>query len=172
MVDSAALLVDEIRAAVARGDHVMILCDSPGQLDRMGEILSDAAGARLAARVDVAIGSLSGGFRIPGPDPLLVLTDHEIFARSHRVRRQRRLHGVAPLESIASLTPGDYVVHLDHGIGRFAGLERVRVAEETVETLKIEYADGETLRVPHYRLDLIEKWTGVGDPEDGGDVSG
>ncbi len=161
-----ALLVDEIRAAVARGDHVMILCDSPGQLDRMGEILSDAAGARLAARVDVAIGSLSGGFRIPGPDPLLVLTDHEIFARSHRVRRQRRLHGVAPLESIASLTPGDYVVHLDHGIGRFAGLERVRVAEETVETLKIEYADGETLRVPHYRLDLIEKWTGVGDPEE------
>jgi len=159
-----ALLVDEIRTAVGRGDRVLILCDSPGQLDRMQEILVDAAGASLAARVDMAMGGLSGGFRIPGPEPLLVLTDHQVFARSHRVRRQRRLHGIAPLESIASLTPGDYVVHLDHGVGRFAGLERVRVGEETVETLKIEYAEGEILRVPHYRLDLIEKWTGVGDP--------
>jgi transcription-repair coupling factor (superfamily II helicase) len=160
-----ALLVDEIRVAVDRGDRTLILCDSPGQIERLQEILSDAAGARLAARVDVAIGSLSGGFRIPGPEPLLVLTDHQIFARSHRVRRQRRLHGVAPLESIASLTAGDYVVHLDHGVGRFAGLERVQVGEETVETLTIEYADGEILRVPHYRLDLVEKWTGVGDPD-------
>ena len=159
------LLVDEIRVAVDRGDRVLILCDSSGQLERLQEILADAAGARLAARVDLAIGGLSGGFRIPGPDPLLVLTDHQIFARSRRVRRHQRLHGVAPLESIASLTAGDYVVHLDHGVGRFAGLERVRVGEETVETLTIEYAEGEILRVPHYRLDLIEKWSGVGDPD-------
>ena len=160
-----ALLVDELRVAVERGDRALILCDSPGQIERLQEILSDAAGPQLAARVDVAIGGLSGGFRIPGPDPLLVLTDHQIFARSHRLRRQRRLHGVAPLESIASLAAGDYVVHLDHGVGRFAGLERVRVGEETVETLKIEYAEGEILRVPHYRLDLVEKWTGVGDAD-------
>ena len=159
------LLVDEIRVAVNRGDRVLILCDSSGQLERLQEILADAAGAHLATRVNVAIGGLSGGFRIPGPDPLLVLTDHQIFARSRRVRRHQRLHGVAPLESIASLVPGDYVVHLDHGVGRFAGLERVRVGEETVETLTIEYADGEILRVPHYRLDLIEKWAGVGDPD-------
>ncbi|MBT8462720.1 MAG: transcription-repair coupling factor [Gemmatimonadetes bacterium] len=159
------LLVDEIRVAVDRGDRALIVCDSSGQLERMQEILSDAAGTKLAARVHVAVGGLSGGFHIPGPEPLLVLTDHQIFARSRRVRRHRRLHGVAPLESIASVTPGDYIVHLDHGIGRFAGLERVRVGEETVETLKVEYAEGEILRVPHYRLDLIEKWTGVGDPD-------
>ena len=159
-----SLLVDEIGVALDRGDRVLILCDSAGQLERMQEILADAAGDRFAARVDIAIGGLSGGFRIPGPDALLVLTDHEIFARSRRVRRHRRLHGVAPLESIASLTPGDYVVHLDHGVGRFGGLDRLQVAGETVETLTIEYADGELLRVPHYRLDLIEKWTGVGDP--------
>ena len=157
------LLVDEIRSARGRGDGVLILCDSAGQLERLQEILADAAGPDLAEYVTVALGGLSGGFRIPGPDPLLVLTDHEIFARSRRIRRHRRLHGVAPLESIASLTPGDYVVHLDHGVGRFAGLERVRIAQETVETLKIEYADGEILRVPHYRVDLIEKWVGVGD---------
>ncbi|MCL7972676.1 MAG: transcription-repair coupling factor, partial [marine benthic group bacterium] len=161
-----SLLVDEIGVALDRGDRVLILCDSSGQLERMQEILADAAGARFASRVDIAIGGLSGGFRIPGPDALLVFTDHEIFARSRRVRRHRRLHGVAPLESIASLAPGDYVVHLDHGVGRFAGLDRVQVAGETVETLTIEYADGELLRVPHYRLDLIEKWTGVGGPDE------
>ena len=159
------LLVDELRGAVERGDHALILCDSPGQLERLEEILDEAAGRDLAARVTIALGGLSGGFRIPPPGSLLVLTDHEIFARSRRLRRQRRLHGVAPLESIASLIPGDYVVHLDHGIGRYAGMERVRIGEETVETLTIEYAEGEVLRVPHYRLDLIEKWTGVGEPD-------
>ncbi len=159
------LLVDEIRVALDRGDRALILCDSSGQLERMQEILSDAGGIELAARIHVVVGGLSGGFRIPGPAPLLVLTDHQIFARSRRVRRHRRLHGVAPLETIASLSPGDYIVHLDHGIGRFAGLERVRVGQETVETLKVEYADGEILRVPHYRLDLIEKWAGVGDAD-------
>ncbi len=159
-----SLLVDEIQAARGRGDDVLILCDSAGQLERLQEILADAAGLDLSG-VTLALGGLSGGFRIPGPSPVLVLTDHEIFSRSRRIRRHRRLHGVAPLESIASLSPGDYVVHLDHGVGRFAGLERVRIGEETVETLKIEYAEGEVLRVPHYRLDLIEKWAGVGDPE-------
>jgi transcription-repair coupling factor (superfamily II helicase) len=158
------LLVDEIRAAVGRGDRVIVLCDSQGQLERLEEILLETAGRELVAHVTVALGGLSGGFRIPGPAPLLALTDHEIFARSRRVRRHRRLHGVAPLASIASLSPGDYVVHLDHGVGRYAGLERVRIGDGTVETLRIEYADGELLRVPHYRLDLIEKWAGVGEP--------
>ena len=160
------VLVDELRIALERDERVVILCDSEGQLERMDEILDDAAGPGISGKVTVAVGGLSGGFRIPSPEPLLVLTDHEIFARSRRVRRHRRLHGVAPLTSIESLAPGDYVVHLDHGIGRYAGLERVSIGEETVETLTIEYADGEVLRVPHYRLDLIEKWTGVGGLEE------
>jgi len=160
-----------LREALARGDRVTIRCDNAGQVDRLEEILEDMVGRQFAGRVELAIGALSGGFRIPEPEPLLVLTDHEIFRRSHRVRRSQRLHGVASLESVASLKPGDYVVHLDHGIGRYAGLERVTVGEETVETLTIEYADGELLRVPHYRLDLIEPWSGVGDAEPEVDLS-
>jgi transcription-repair coupling factor (superfamily II helicase) len=160
-----------LREALARGDRVTIRCDNAGQVERLEEILEDLAGSQLAGRVELAIGALSGGLRIPGPEPLLVLTDHEIFRRSHRVRRSQRLHGVASLESVASLKPGDYVVHLDHGIGRYAGLDRVTVGEETVETLTIEYADGELLRVPHYRLDLIEPWSGVGDADPDSEVS-
>ncbi|MFW6084790.1 MAG: transcription-repair coupling factor, partial [Gemmatimonadota bacterium] len=151
-----------LREALARDEEVTIRCDNAGQVERLEEILEDLGGRALAGRVALAVGSLSGGFRIPGPSPVLVLTDHEVFRRTHRVRRTQRLHGAASLESVASLKPGDYVVHLDHGIGRYAGLDRVTVGEETVETLAIEYADGEVLRVPHYRLDLIEPWSGVG----------
>jgi transcription-repair coupling factor (superfamily II helicase) len=155
-----------IRDSRARGHKVLILCDNEGQLERLEEILEDAGGHSLAHGATLALGGISGGFRIPGPSPLLVLTDHQIFHRSRRLRRRTRLHGIASLESVASLSPGDYVVHMDHGIGRYAGMECVHVAGETVETLKIEYAEGEILRVPHYRLDLIEKWTGLGDGEE------
>jgi transcription-repair coupling factor (superfamily II helicase) len=151
--------------AVGRGDRVTIRCDNSGQVERLEEILEDLAGRRFAGRIVLAIGALSAGFRIPGPEPILVLTDHEIFRRSHRLRSGRRLHGVSSLESIASLKPGDYVVHLDHGIGRYAGLGHVTVGDETVDTLTIEYADGEILRVPHYRLDLVERWSGMSDGE-------
>ena len=154
-----------LREALARGDRVTIRCDNAGQVERLEEILDDLAAGQFAGRVELAIGAVSGGFRLPDPEPLLVLTDHEIFRRSHRVRRTQRLHGVASLESVASLRPGDYVVHLDHGIGRYAGLERVTVGEETVETLTIEYADGEILRVPQYRIDLIEPWSGAAPDE-------
>ncbi len=159
-------LVAAVQEARDRGEQTVILCDNQGQLERLEEILEELAGRTVLQTARLAIGSLSGGFRVPGPAPVLVLTDHEIFQRSHRPRRGRDLHGMASLESIASLSPGDYVVHMDHGIGRYAGLERVTVGEETIETLSIEYADGEILRLPHYRIDLIEKWTGLADGDD------
>lgn len=143
--------------------RTLILCDNSGQLERLEEILSEIGGQVLGTGLGLAVGSLSGGFQIPEPGGLLVLTDHEIFRRSPRLRRSRRFHGVATLESIASLTPGDYVVHMDHGIGRYLGLERVEAAGEAIETLKIEYAEGEILRVPHYRLDLVERYSGIGE---------
>ncbi|MGH8721999.1 MAG: DEAD/DEAH box helicase, partial [Burkholderiales bacterium] len=90
--------------------------------------------------------------------PVRVLTDHEIFRRARRLRRARRFRGAFALESLSHLHPGDYVVHLDHGIGRFRGMERVEVGGVEIESLAIEYAGGEVLRLPVYRLDLIERW--------------
>ncbi|MFQ5678412.1 MAG: transcription-repair coupling factor [Gemmatimonadota bacterium] len=153
-------LVGIVAASRREGERVVILCDNEGQLERLEEILVERGGRRVADAVVLAIGSLSGGFRSHGPEPLLLLTDHEIFLRSHRLRpARRRYRGAATLESIASIRPGDYVVHMDHGIGRYQGVARVTVGGETIETLKIEYADGEVLRLPHYRLDLIERWS-------------
>ncbi len=150
-------LVAEITTAGGRGERVLILCDNEGQIERLEEILVERAGPTLLRDATLAIGSLSGGFRVGVPGTLLVLTDHEVFRRTYR-RHRLRFRGAATLESITSLEPGDYVVHIDHGVGRYRGMQRVEVRGETIETLEIEYADGELLRLPHYRLDLLERW--------------
>lgn len=155
-------LVAVMSEARKAGERVLVLCDNEGQIERLEEILVERAGSDLAHGATLAIGSLSGGFRIGGRRPLMVLTDHEIFRRSRRLGGRTRFRGAATLESIASIAPGDYVVHMDHGIGRYRGIERVDVGGETIETLEIEYADGEILRLPHYRLDLIERWSATG----------
>jgi len=154
-------LVAEVSTARGRGERVLVLCDNEGQIERLEEILVERAGAELAGHVVLAVGSLSGGFRVGVPGVLLVLTDHEIFKRTYR-RHRVRFRGAATLESIASIQPGDYVVHIDHGIGRFRGMQRVEIEGETIETLEIEYADGEVLKLPHYRLDLLERWSSSG----------
>ena len=152
-----------LREGSATGARTLLLCDNDGQAQRLEEILSDRRGVMLAG-VQVMVGSLDAGFLLDCSDPpLRVLNDHEIFRRSRRVRRGRRFRGAVALESLAQLTPGDYVVHLDHGVGRFMGLQRVTVGGEEIESLAIEYAGGEVLRLPVYRLDLIERWVGADD---------
>ncbi len=154
-------LVQTLVASARSGERPTILCDNDGQIERLEEILAERGGPGLTSEVVLGIGSLSGGFRIGGPAPVLILTDHEIFRRTYR-RARTRFRGAATLESIASIRPGDYVVHMDHGIGRYRGLERVEIGGETIETLAIEYANGEFLKLPHYRLDLIERWSSSG----------
>jgi len=149
-----------LHAGASTGRETLLLCDNDGQLQRLEEILGGTnlipPGTRLG------IGALTAGFDLACSDPpLAVLNDHEIFRRPRRVRRSRRFRGAVALESLAQLTPGDYVVHMDHGVGRFGGLEHVEVAGEEIEALAIEYAGGEVLRLPVYRLDLIERWVGA-----------
>ena len=155
-------LVAEIGTARGRGEAVLILCDNEGQIERLEEILGERGGTSLLRDVRLAVGSISGGFRVGVPGTLLVLTDHEVFRRRYR-RHRTRLRGAATIESIASIEPGDYVVHMDHGIGRYMGMHRVEVQGETIETLEIRYADGDILRLPHYRLDLLERWSAGGE---------
>ena len=151
-------LAEILREAAAAQERVVILCDNLGQVERLEEILAEHGVAGLA---DVRLGALRGGVRLgEARPPLRILTDHEIFRRGRRLRRRRAVRGGVALESLAALQPGDYVVHLDHGIGRFRGVERVQLGAEEIETLVLEYADGELLRVPVHRLDLIERWVG------------
>lgn len=145
-----------LRGGIRAGEQTLILCDNEGQLERMQELLGELG---VKSGVTLAVSSLAGGFILAqATPPLRVLTDHEIFQRTRRLRRRRQFRGGAAIESFAALKAGDYVVHMDHGVGRFRGMEQVRVGEEIFETLVIEYAGGELLRVPVHRIDLIERW--------------
>ncbi|HET7457219.1 MAG TPA: transcription-repair coupling factor, partial [Gemmatimonadaceae bacterium] len=95
--------------------------------------------------------------------PLRVLTDHEIFRRERRIRRARRYTSGIALETVGALKPGDYVVHLEQGVGIYRGIETIFVGQGTVEVAVLEYEGGDRLNVPLYRIDQIERYRAAGD---------
>ena len=152
-----------LREVAADGLSTMILCDNAGQAERLDELLSEGQRPPNAA---LAIGVLHGGFVIPpwaDNQGLRVLTDHEIFRRERRIRRSRRYVTGSSIESLTALTPGDYVVHLEHGVGIYRGIEKVFFRESTVEAAVIEYEGGDRLNVPLYRIDQIERYRSAAD---------
>jgi transcription-repair coupling factor (superfamily II helicase) len=137
---------------------VLVLCDNQGQLERLEELLAEPERGRLPDGLTLAIGALHGGFVLPG---LAVLTDHEIFRRTRRLRRERRYRAAMVAPSSRALTPGDYVVHLDHGIGVYRGMETITLDQSTLEVAVVEYEGGDRLNVPLYRIDQIEPYRSV-----------
>ncbi len=105
--------IKRLRRLVAAGPPTVILCDNEGQLERLEELLGTEAAT-------LAIGALDGGFVLPA---LRVLTDHEIFRRARRLRRPRRYREASPTAAARALQAGDYVVHLEHGIGLYRGIQ-------------------------------------------------
>ena len=80
-----------------------------------------------------------------------------------RSKLQRRIHAAGeddPINNFVDIEPGDYVVHVDHGIGRYIGVEKVKIGKIYVEHLVLEYADGDKLYVPFADLDKIQKYLG------------
>jgi len=139
------------------------------QDDRLMEILAEAGLTGIAAsgrlqpqegRVVVSHHRLSAGFRLPAAR-LVVLSDTEIFGASrlrHSLRR-RHTQGV-PITSVSQLSPGDYVVHINHGIGLYEGLERRVVDGAEREFMRISYAGEDKLFVPVDQLDRVQKYIG------------
>ena len=146
--------IKRLRRLVLAGPPTVILCDNEGQLERLEELLgADAA--------TLAIGALDGGFVLPS---LRVLTDHEIFRRARRLRRPRRYREASPTAAARALQQGDYVVHLEHGIGLYRGIQTIAVGAEggTLEVAVVEYEGGDRLNVPLYRLDQLEPYRAAG----------
>src|SRR5208283_4787660 len=115
-----------------------------------------------ADQVQVVVGPLAHGVILPA-DGLVLVTEEEIFgSRVHR-RRERSKAGDAArpfLEDLRSLAPGDYVVHVEHGIGRYQGLVHKQVGSLTVDLIAIEYGGGDKLYLPVWRLNQLEKYAG------------
>jgi transcription-repair coupling factor (superfamily II helicase) len=158
--------IRHLRQLVRDGTPTLILCDNAGQSERLDELLNEDA--RVPSPATLAIGVLAGGFVIPRAGAadapgLRVLTDHEIFRRERRIRRARKYGTGVSLETITALKPGDYVVHLEHGVGIYRGIETIFVKESTVEVAVIEYEGGDRLNVPLYRIDQVERYRAGGD---------
>jgi transcription-repair coupling factor (superfamily II helicase) len=147
-----------LRALLGHGTPTLILCDNDGQRERLDELLED--GGFRPAGTTLAVGALDGGFVMP---TLRVLTDHEIFRRARRLRRARRYREAAPSAVTGALEIGDYVVHLDHGIGVYRGISAIDVDGGVIEVAVLEYEGGDRLNVPLYRLDQVERYRAAGD---------
>ena len=143
-----------LRQVVLEPPPTVILCDNEGQLERLEELIG-------ADRATLAVGALDGGFIMP---TLRVLTDHEIFRRARRLRRPRRYRSAVSTAAARPLTPGGYVVHLEHGIGIYRGLQTIAVGSDgaTLEVAIVEYEGGDRLNVPLYRIDQLEPYRAVG----------
>ena len=106
-------------------------------------------------------GALSEGFALP---TLHLLTDAELFGWSRpEPRRRRPTRAIAPESLFADLRPGDFVVHLEHGIGRFAGLVKRVVDGTEREYLQVIYANNDTLYVPVHQADRLSRYIGADD---------
>jgi len=155
--------IKRLKHIVSDGIPTVILCDNVGQAERLDELLNDDRVSPAA----LAIGVLDGGFVVPphGSDfpGYRVLTDHEVFRRERRFRRARRYATGSALENLTALKPGDYVVHLEHGVGIYRGMEKMFVRESAVEVAVIEYEGGDRLNVPLYRIDQIERYRSAAD---------
>jgi transcription-repair coupling factor (superfamily II helicase) len=110
----------------------------------------------------IVTGQLSRGVVLPG-EALVLVTEEEIFgSRAHRAqRKERKTKAKAFLEDLRALAVGDYVVHSEHGIGRYGGLVHREVGGHTVDLLAVEYAGGDKLYLPVYRLNQIQKFSGA-----------
>ena len=111
----------------------------------------------------VLTGSVSSGLEYPGLK-LAILTDSQLIRRKDKTRAERKIRADRErIESYADLSAGDYVVHESHGIGRFAGIVRMKVDGYDKDYVKIDYAGTDCLYVPVTQLDTVTKYTGVGE---------
>ena len=148
--------LEQLSSALKRNNDLdirtLLLFDNQSQSRRMEQLLQD-----FDCRAEHHIGVLHEGFWLTDCG-LAVWTDHEIF---NRYKRKRYAPRYAPGEEIVdyeNLKPGDYVVHVDHGIGVFEGLKVIRLDGQDTECLVLRYAAEDRVYVPTYQLKLVSKY--------------
>jgi transcription-repair coupling factor (superfamily II helicase) len=152
------LVRQNLRANNDSGLETTIVCDSHAQLNRLLELLSDEV---RDLRLDLKVDSLHEGFVLPEAG-IAVYTDHQIFDRYHRPtsRKQKKTYGGLTLRDVQNLAPGDFVVHVDYGIGRFAGLHKITVRDKQQEAVKLLFRDQDVLYVNVNALYKLHKFSG------------
>lgn len=177
-------LAERIRGWIDRGDLVACICTGEESLQRMHHMLEgyDLTAARaegplsagpLAGRREERFlrggkgrlvmkdGKISGGFRSPSLG-LVVFSDEEIFGKKIKRRRIRAARESFFIRSFGELKEGDPVVHTEHGIGTYRGLEKIKISITDIENdyLVLEYLDGDKLYIPVDRMDQVQRYVG------------
>ena len=151
------LLGETLREFDATHLDYLIATDTEGQVERLAELISEKSD--ITFEPPIATANLKGGFVCRGGG-LALLTDHEIFGRHHRrVRRKKFKEGVA-ISDYSNLVRGDYVVHTDHGIARYLGLQTIQVDQRNRDCLLLEYTEGDKLYVPIEEFNRVSKYSG------------
>ncbi|MBA2919572.1 transcription-repair coupling factor [Sphingomonas sp. MAH-20] len=157
-------------AKLKKGGHKVILASySPGARERLGNLLADhglkhashveswqeALGAADKAQAALIVLPLDHGFTTPD---VALLTEQDMLGDRLVRRRKRRKQADAFLNELATLSPGDFVVHVDHGIGRYEGLTQVPVAKTPHDCVAVSYAGGDKLYVPVENLEVLSRY--------------
>ena len=143
-----------------RGYSTYILCVNEGQKQRLAELLENQID-----KVEIQIGYLSSGFTFPEIG-LELFTEHQIFSRYFRKRRKKRFKEGLALSSYNALSQGDFVVHIDFGIGRYDGLKEILVDGRKRDCLSLLYEGEDKLYVPIEEFNRVHKFVGKeGEPK-------
>jgi len=164
--------VADIKRQRDSGGTTLFAAASAGRAERTIELLKEydvlaipverSEDARYAA-ILIAQGSVSQGFRLPDAG-FQIYSEADVFEEERRTPERRRSASKAFLSDLRDLKIGDYVVHVDHGIGIFVGLKKIGLGDSEQEFLELRYAGEDKLFVPVERLDLVQKYTGASKP--------
>jgi len=175
--------MEEVRQRLRQGGPVLVANATPGEMERMAEILSEyevpyrfgmPGGQRPGLVEEKSVlgdgqavvlvrGALPQGVSFPEL-PLTLFGNFDLFERATEApaAAPAKSKAAAFAADISTLEEGDLVVHVDHGIGQFAGLKQLTHAGVTEEFFHINYYGGDRLYVPLARLDLVQKYRGLG----------
>ncbi len=151
-------IIDHFSENQANGYVNIIAAEQVRQLDRLERIFEDLDPY---AKFRGLATSLREGF-VDEQVKVVCYTDHQIFARFHRYRLKDRFNKskAITLKELRTLQPGDFVTHVDYGIGRFAGMEKVEVSGKAQEAVRLVYRDNDLLYVSVHNLHKIARYTG------------
>ncbi len=159
------LLIANLKENKTKGYHNYFLTDNTKQADRLITIFNDLLAKEhrtYDSLIEYVPLNIHEGF-IDEDLKIAVYTDHQIFERYHRFKLKELKYKSAEaftLKELLMLNPGDYVTHIDHGIGRFAGLQKLLINGKEQESVKLLFKDNDVLYVSIHSLHRISKFSG------------
>ena len=151
------VLETELKSYVKKGYKVIIVCSSSERLANLKEFTERIG---LEGKILFEKGSLTSGIDLP-TEKLCWISENDIFAGKKTGRKKKKFKDAGQkIQSFADMREGDYVVHENHGIGRFVGIEQLSVEGEKKDYIKIKYAGNDMLYVPVEQMDIVQKYIG------------